>query len=59
MKSQAEYQQERQQLHDKRLQALERLLEQQPKLKNKELAELLSYSESTIKRMKSELKSRS
>lgn len=59
MKSQAEYQQERQQLHDERLQALERLLEQQAKLKNKELAELLSCSESTIKRMKSELKSRS
>jgi len=51
-----EYQEERKQLHDKRKLSLEKLLERRPKLKNKELAELLSVSESTLKRMKSELK---
>lgn len=59
IKPKAEYQQERKALHDERTQALARLLDQQPKLKNKDLAELLSCSESTIKRMKSELKGRS
>lgn len=55
----AEYQESRRELSDKRMVALARLLEQQPQLKNKELAELLSCSESTIKRMKSKLKGRS
>lgn len=59
IKPKAEYQQERKAIHGERTQALGRLLEQQPNLKNKELAEMLSCSVSTIKRMKSELKSRS
>ncbi|WP_375199681.1 hypothetical protein [Bacillus sp. RS11] len=52
----AEYQESRRELSDERMMALKRLMEQQPELKNKELAELLSCSESTIKRMKSKLK---
>lgn len=59
VKPKAEYQQKRKQLHDERKQALECILEQQPQLKNKQLAEMLSCSESTIKRMKSEIRSRS
>lgn len=52
----AEYNEARKQFADDRTQALARLLEQQPQLKNEELAELLSCSKATIKRMKSKLK---
>jgi len=52
----AEYQESRRELSDERMMALIRLMEQQSELKNNELAELLSCSESTIKRMKSKLK---
>lgn len=55
IKPKEEHFDERRQLSDERTQALFRLLEQQPELKNKELAELLSCSESTVKRMKSKL----
>jgi len=56
VRTQEEYRVQRKQFADDRTQALACLLEQQPQLKNKELAELLSCSESTIKRMKSKIK---
>ncbi|WP_342472087.1 hypothetical protein MHH70_17215 [Metasolibacillus sp. FSL H7-0170] len=54
-----EYQADRRKLHDERVLILAGLLENKPKLKNKELAALLNVSESTIKRMKAEIKSSS
>ena len=56
IRTSAEYQEARKQLSNDRVLALNRLMEQQPKLKNREIAELLSVSESTVKRMKSELR---
>lgn len=51
-----EYQADRKQLANDRLNAMSRLILEQPHLKNNELAELLSVHPRTISRMKSQLK---
>lgn len=51
-----EYQADRKQLANDRLNALSRLMLEQPHLKNNDLAELLSVHPRTISRMKSQLK---
>lgn len=57
IRSMSEYQESRKHLADERLLALKVLMEQEPNLKIKDLAELLSVSAKTITRMKSQLNS--